>query len=390
MLNKNSLPNNWKLVNLEEIISPRKEKIQPNEIKGQLYLGLEHIISNNLNIINFGSSNDLKSTKGVFYSGDILYGKLRPYLNKVVLSDNRGVCSTDIIVFQVKKELVLAKYIANILRSNSFVSFATMKMSGANLPRVSWLKLKKFKIPLPPLKTQQKIVEILEKAEKLKEWRAEADVLTDEYLKSVFLEMFGDPVGNSKNWNLTKFGKVGTLERGKSKHRPRNAPELLGGNYPLIQTGDVANADGYIRAYNQTYSESGLKQSRMWPSGTLCITIAANIAKTGILTFDACFPDSIVGFKPYKNVRTEYVQFWISFLQKILEKNAPESAQKNINLKILSNLDIPIPPIELQNQFAETVKKVEQLKKHQKQSKQEIDNLFNTLMQKAFKGELTC
>ncbi|MCE7700143.1 MAG: restriction endonuclease subunit S, partial [Methanobacterium paludis] len=165
---KRNLSTNWKLVNLEDVIFPRKEKVQPTELNGELYLGLEHIISNNLKILNFGTSNDLKSTKGVFYPDDILYGKLRPYLNKVILADQKGVCSTDIIVFQVKKELVLVKYIANILRSNSFVSFATMKMSGANLPRVSWSKLKKFKIPIPPLKTQQKIVEILEKAEKLK------------------------------------------------------------------------------------------------------------------------------------------------------------------------------------------------------------------------------
>ena len=127
----------------------------------------------------------------------------------------------------------------------------------------------------------------------------------EDFLRSAFLEMFGDPVTNPKGWPLIKFSEIGELDRGKSQHRPRNAPELLGGPYPLIQTGDVANSGGYIRSYKSTYSEIGLKQSRMWPKGTLCITIAANIAKTGILTFDACFPDSVVGFSPNKKTNTE-------------------------------------------------------------------------------------
>jgi hypothetical protein len=196
--------------------------------------------------------------------------------------------------------------------------------------------------------------------------------------------------GEGKPWDFFKFDKVGSLQRGKSKHRPRDAPELLGGPYPLIQTGEVANSGGYIREYYQTYSEIGLNQSKIWPTGTLCITIAANIAKTGILTFDACFPDSIVGFTPYENVRVEYTQFWLSFLQKILEKTAPESAQKNINLKILSNLNIPIPPMELQNKFSDIVERVEQIREYQRVSNKQIDCFFNNLMQQAFKGELAC
>ena len=151
---------------------------------------------------------------------------------------------------------------------------------------------------------------------------------------------------------MLNFGTVGQLDRGKSKHRPRNDPILLGGKHPLIQTGDVANSGGYITTYKATYSDIGLSQSRKWPAGTLCITIAANIANTGILEFDACFPDSVVGFKPYEFVTVEYVQAWLGFLQKIIEDAAPESAQKNINLEILRNLQIPLPHVEQQKKFS--------------------------------------
>lgn len=181
-------------------------------------------------------------------------------------------------------------------------------------------------------------------------------------VKSRFIEMFGDPVTNSKGWNKEKLSELGELSRGKSKHRPRNAPGLLNGPYPLIQTGDIANAGIYLKEYTQTYSELGLKQSKMWKKGTLCITIAANIAKTSILTFDACFPDSVVAFIPSEKTNNMFIQFWMSFLQKILEDSAPESAQKNINLKILSEQNVIVPPIELQNQFADFVNQVDKLK----------------------------
>ncbi|MDU1348227.1 restriction endonuclease subunit S [uncultured Clostridium sp.] len=174
--------------------------------------------------------------------------------------------------------------------------------------------------------------------------------------------MFGDPVLNTKNWDMKILSEVGSLGRGVSKHRPRNAPELLGGDYPLIQTGDVANAVLYIKEYNSTYSELGLKQSKLWEKGTLCITIAANIAKTGILTFDACFPDSVVGFVAGDKTNNIFMYYWFSLFQKLLEDQAPESAQKNINLKILGGLKVIVPPIELQNQFADFVKQVDKLK----------------------------
>ena len=97
-------------------------------------------------------------------------------------------------------------------------------------------------------------------------------------------------------WPIQKISSLGEFDRGKSKHRPRDAAHLYGGSYPFIQTGDVTNSDGRITSFRQTYSEAGLAQSRLWPVGTLAITIAANIAETALLTFPACFPDSVVGF----------------------------------------------------------------------------------------------
>ncbi len=261
-------------------------------------------------------------------------------------------------------------------------------LHGATMKHVNRKEFLSTKIYVPPLEEQRRIAAILDKADGVRRKCKEAIRLTEELLRSTFLEMFGDPVTNPKGWEVSPFGSLGKLDRGKSKHRPRNDPSLLGGKYPLIQTGDVANSKGVIKKYTQTYSDKGLAQSRMWPAGTLCITIAANIAQTGILTFDSCFPDSIVGFKPNNRVTTEYIQAWLGFLQPRLEDLAPQSAQKNINLQMLRELDVPVPPVDLQSKFSEFVKRIGNNSRNYEKSEAVIDNLFNSLLQKAFRGEL--
>ena len=147
----------------------------------------------------------------------------------------------------------------------------------------------------------------------------------------------------------TYLAYLGQLGRGKSKHRPRNAPELFGGNYPFIQTGEVKAAGRIIREHTQTYSELGLAQSKLWPQGTLCITIAANIAETAFLGFDCCFPDSVVGFTAVKAlVLPEYIELFIKSVRTRIEAYAPATAQKNINLTTLESLVVPLCSLEEQ------------------------------------------
>ena len=281
------------------------------------------------------------------------------------------------------KKDVLNKYLYHYM--NKLQDTIYNKALGCAQPNISPKEIGELEIYLPNINEQKAIVEVLDKAQELIDKRKKQIEALDELVKSKFIEMFGDPFNDEKGFGTNKLGE---LSRGKSKHRPRNAPELLGGPYPLVQTGDIANAGIYLKEYTQTYSELGLKQSKMWDKGTLCITIAANIAKTSILTFDACFPDSVVAFIPNDKTNNMFIQFWMFFLQKILEDSAPESAQKNINLKILSEQNVIVPPIELQNQFADFVKQVDKLKFEMEKSLKELEDNFNSLMEKAFNEEL--
>jgi len=151
------LPDGWECKKLGEIISPSKEKIEPTEDSTLPYIGLEHIESNTSKIIGQAVASDAKSTKTVFHSGDVLYGKLRPYLNKVAIPDFDGVCSTDILVFN-QNQIIDSRYLMRYLTTGDVVEYANRKSKGISLPRVSFESLSEILIPFPPLSEQQRIV----------------------------------------------------------------------------------------------------------------------------------------------------------------------------------------------------------------------------------------
>ena len=156
------------------------------------------------------------------------------------------------------------------------------------------------------------------------------------------------------SWEQKCLDELGTISRGKSKHRPRNDPSLYNGEYPFIQTADVKNANFYITEYAQTYNKKGLSQSKLWKKGTLCITIAANIADTGILGIDACFPDSIMGFIPYKDKSdVRYVKYCFDVLQKQCQQISQGATQDNLSWEKLSTIKFPAPPLSVQKRIAD-------------------------------------
>lgn len=328
------------------------------------------------------------SSTHAFEAGTVLYSKLRPYLNKVVVADEAGYATTELVPIRCRPDIADPQYLAHFLRSPTFVSFASETVAGAKMPRMVMGAFWAYELPLPSLTEQRRIAAILDQADALRAKRREALAQLDRLTQAIFIDMFGDPIANPRCWPLVKLEKVGTLDRGVSRHRPRNDPKLLGGRYPLIQTGDVANCDGYIRSFSSTYSDVGLQQSRLWPAGTLCITIAANIAKTGVLTFDACFPDSVVGFTALEPETVEYVRVWLSFLQRALEESAPESAQKNINLATLRGLSVPLPPLKLRRVFLSTINQGRKVAEECQASSRTMEQLFASLQHRAFRGEL--
>lgn len=192
--------------------------------------------------------------------------------------------------------------------------------------------------------------ELIEKGE-IKKPRHFADITPEEI-----------PYEIPKSWNWVRLGQVGFFERGKSKHRPRNDKCLfIDGIYPFVQTGDVSKAkhtNNQITTCSDYYNEFGLQQSRLWPKGSLCVTIAANIAETGFLAMEACVPDSVIVFLALNEVLSKLVKVFIDVAKEDLENYAPSTAQKNINLGIINELVFPLPPLPEQRRI---VAKIDQL-----------------------------
>lgn len=363
-----------------------RASVRPGDRPELRYIGLETIEGNTGQFLvgEFSKTPEVPQANSFRFGPEhVLYGKLRPYLNKVALPEFEGKCSTEIIPLLPSAELD-RRYLAYFLRSANSVSQISKRTAGARMPRADMDFVLGLQLRLPPMEQQHRFVDVLSRAEGIVRLRRDAHKKAEAIIPALFIDMFGDPATNPKEWPLQPFGSVGSLDRGRSRHRPRDAAELYGGPYPFIQTGDVANSGGRIKRYTATYSEAGLQQSKLWPEGTLCITIAANIAKTGVLSFKACFPDSVVGFLPGDDVTTSYVQAWLSFLQPTLEANAPQAAQKNINLEILRNLPIPLPPMDLQAQFEQRCSEVLSVLTLQDAASQKAEATFRALLGRVF------
>ena len=186
----------------------------------------------------------------------------------------------------------------------------------------------------------------------------------------------------------------GGFGRDKSKHRPRNDPKLfVDGKYPFIQTGDVKASTNRVTTYTKQYGEFGLSQSKLWPKGTLCITIAANIAETAFLGIDACFPDSVVRFTPNDNVLAEYIRYFIESQKIRLWAFAPATAQKNINLDTLENLIVPYCSIDEQRYVISEIESrmsvCDSIEQTVDAALQQAEAMRQSILKNAFEGKLT-
>jgi type I restriction enzyme S subunit len=211
--------------------------------------------------------------------------------------------------------------------------------------------------------------------------------LFESFLKCIFF---------NEDWEQKTLKQVSSeFSRGKSKHRPRGDMKLLGGKYPLIQTGDVSNSEHWINTYSQTYNEVGLGQSKLWPKGTVCIAIVgSNVAETSILNFNACFPDSIIGLVVDKQkANNEYVEYLLQSFKTILKEKGKGTARDNINVGTFENQNFPFPNVEIQEEIAANLNglstNTKNLESIYYQKLADLEELKKSILQKAFSGQLS-
>ena len=187
------------------------------------------------------------------------------------------------------------------------------------------------------------------------------------------------------DWKPTKLDELGFVGRGKSRHRPRNASFLYGGRYPFFQTGDIKAANFYLTEYSQTYSDEGLAQSKLWKAGTLCITIAANIAESAILSIEGCFPDSVVGFvaDPDK-ADVRFIKYYMEILKLRMQNVSHGATQDNLSVDKLLSFDFLVPQLHVQQRIAGILSAYDELIENSQRRIKVLESMARSLYREWF------
>ncbi len=259
------------------------------------------------------------------------------------------------------------------------------------IPSLQRHELENLILPFPPFPEQRIIAAVLSRIQVAMEVQDKIVATLKELKAATMAKLFreglrGEPLKQTEfgeipeSWEVMRLGEVASIERGKFAHRPRNEPRFYGGAVPFIQTGDVAKCNGRIRTYTQTLNEDGLAISRLFPQGTIVLTIAANIADTGILEFDSAFPDSLVGITPDRTMDAVFLEYYLQTQKAEMDRLAPKGTQKNINIQFLKPWPTPRPSIDEQRKIAQSLRRLDERLEMASVKHDALKSLFSSML----------
>jgi len=391
----------WKNVQLHEVAYKRSENVNPQEVELERHVGLEHIDPNDP-VPNWEPLANLSSTKRRFAAGDILFAKLRPNLEKSAQPDFDGVASTDIFPI-VTKDDINSKWLLYRLSSKPAYDYARRTSAGTRMPRTSWNLFSNFELDLPPLSEQRKIATLLytvdraiEKTEQIREKArdieeaSKTEFFTRGYSEWELEESVGWRCRANrfpKDWKVRPAEELMDITRGASP-RPRSDDSLFGGEIPWIKIGDaergvskrIENVDSYV-------TEKGRKKSKFVEEGTLLV--ANSGATCGFSVFagvDGCVHDGWLILREYDGLLSDFLYHYINWNYDYLQSLSLGSAQTNLSTSLFGRLDIPIPPIEEQQQIVEALDSINQVASHASIEVDRLKRLKRGLMQDLLSG----
>lgn len=428
------LPEEWGEVKLGEVAEQRKETTNPRDGDWK-YVGLEHIDPGELHLKRYGFSNEVRSTKSKFYSGDILYGKLRPYLDKGVLVDFEGICSTDIIVIKTKEDLneTLLAYLVHI---NEFREYATKTMTGVNHPRTSWRTLSQFSIPLPPLPEQHAIAKVLSAVQKAKEKTDAVISATKDLKKSLMRHLFTyGPVPVKKFNELDEFNEfnelgVNELQNAQNAQNSKNSINLketeiglVPEEWDVVRLGDVFNFSKKPRNLNyesvnqipfipmEYIPDESIYNSRFNLKATEDIKTGSFFFKGDLLV--AKITPSFENGKQciVKDLPTDFgyatTEVWpihetdrgdilyLFYYLKVREirtniasKMEGSTGRQRVPKNVIENLKIPLPTLPTQQKIASFLSAVDEKIEKEETKKKSLDELFKSILHNLMTGKV--
>jgi type I restriction enzyme, S subunit len=378
----------WPTKPLGEVLEISRERIEPTEHPNTSfnYVGLESIEGHTGRLLQYQPTRgaEIKSTKNVFHRGEILYGKLRPYLNKVHLATEDGICSTDIYVLRPQQHQIHPTFVANYLRSPSVLGVVSNAMAGANLPRIGQESLLKIPVPVPPLADQERIAELLDEADELRKLRAQATSRTTALLPASFNEMFGDPATNPHKWRKTTLGELCELVNGA----PFKPSDWDGSGLPIIR---IQNLNDATKPFNYT-SKRLPEKFRVRPGDILLSWSGTPGTSFGCFRWGG--PEGWLNQHIF-NVQLQpgldgdfFIESVNVRLSEIIGKAHGGVGLQHITKGTLNEVEMLVPPLALQKDFAQRVTEIRELEASQDTSRTRLDTLFQSMLHRAFNGEL--
>ncbi|MGH9425095.1 MAG: restriction endonuclease subunit S, partial [Terriglobia bacterium] len=352
------------------------------------YVGLEHIEkdSGRFSAEFTRGPETLLASKFRFSSEHVLYGKLRPYLNKVALPDFDGVCTTEILPILPFADRLDRNYLYAVLLSRQFVEWASANVSGANLPRLDPKRLLTFQVPLPSVADQKRIAAILKGADRLRHARRYVKQLSDTFLPPVFVAMFGDPVKNPMRWKVTRVGDLGEVQTGNTP--PRTETRYYGNHIEWIKSDNIIQGQMYVERSREMLSAEGLKVARAVSGGSILVTCIAgsptSIGNVAIANRTVAFNQQINSVTPKSDVHPFFLYGLFLVAKPLVQRSTTLGMKRIITKSKFESLVLFKPPIQLQERFAQIVHRYERLLAQQREAERQAELLFQTLLDRAF------
>ncbi|MDC4250854.1 restriction endonuclease subunit S [Clostridium perfringens] len=389
--------NNYKLEELCEFIRNGASIKQFENAKGYPITRIETIADSYINLERVGYADIIDLSKYEDYLlniGDILMSHINSekHLGKTAIFENEDkklIHGMNLLCIRPDKKLVSPKYLNYYFKSLAFKKqLPKITKKSVNQASFSVSDLKKLKCKIHSIESQKKIVKILDKSQELIDKRKKQIEELDLLVKSKFIEMFGDPVKNQKKLAKVKLSELGEWKTGGTPLRSKS--EYYNGNIPWLSSGELNNK--YCFKSNEMITESAIIESaaKIIEVGSLLLGMYDTAALKSTINMIECSCNQAIAYSKLNEnlVNTVYVYYCIQIGKEFYKSQQRGVRQKNLNLSMVKGLEILMPPLELQNQFADFVKQVDKLKFEMEKSLKELEDNFNSLMQKAFKGEL--
>lgn len=354
---------------------------------GTLFVGLEHISSDGgIQNVARVTAGEIGSTKFCFDHRHVLYGKLRPYLRKIARPTFSGVCSTDILPLLPGRH-VDRGYLYHFLRQDEMIELANSRTTGANLPRLSPAVLESFEVPLPPLPEQRRIAAILDQADALSSKRQQAFARLKALTQSVFLEMFGDPIGNPYAWPTAQLGDLGTWASGGTPPRSKN--RYFEGQVPWFSSGELGPT--FVMDSREKLSGCALAETsaKRVPKGALMLGMYDTAALKASIAGVDCSCNQAVAFAQLRRSIEPLIAYYMIVVGRDHFRRQQRGVrQKNLNLSLVKAIRIPVPPVATQRRFLDHFSNIAAVQRSIRRSADVISQLFASLEFRAFSGDI--